>query len=286
MHSVSTNQIVDILHFNDKITLSENKMLIINDQKSAEVFNNYFNSTVKELNIPIDQNLLNDVSIFNDPIIAALHKYKRHLSIVIIKEKVKKHDLFSFYHVNPNKMLTILQNIDPKKATHQGDIPVRIIDENKFTFSKISSEMFNFYMDNNTFPNRLKKADIEPVNKKDDPFDKTNYRPISILPVLSKAFERCLYNQIYEHIDTVLSKVQCGFRKGFSTQYSLIAMIEKWRKNMDKGKSCAALLTDLGKDFDCIVHDVLIAKLEACGFSYEALKIMPNYLTDRKHKVN
>ena len=125
-------------------------------------------------------------------------------------------------------MLKILQNIDSKKAAQQGDIPVRIIKENKFTFSKILSEMFNFYIGNNTFPNGLKKADIKPVYKKDDPFDKTNYRPISILPVLSKAFERCLYDQIYEYIDTILSKVQCGFREGFSTQYSLIAMIEKY----------------------------------------------------------
>ena len=80
-------------------------------------------------------------------------------------------------------MLKILQNIHSKKATQQGDIPVRIIKENKFTFSKILSEMFNFYIDNNSFPNGLKKADIKPVYKRDDPFHKTNYRPISILPV-------------------------------------------------------------------------------------------------------
>ena len=124
-----------------------------------------------------------------------------------------------------------------------------------------------------------------PVYKKDDPVDKTNYRPTSILPVLSKAFERCLYDQIYEYIDTILSKVQCGFRKGFSTEYSLITMIEKWRKNMNKGKLCVALLTDMSKAFNCIVHDFLISKLEAYDFSYEALKIMYNYLTDRKHST-
>ena len=182
-------------------------------------------------------------------------------------------------------MLKIIENIGSKKATQRADIPVRIIKENKFTFSKVLSEIFfNFYIDNNTFPNGLKKADIKPVYKKDDLFDKTNYRPISILPVLSKPFERCLYDQIYEYFDTVLSKVQCGFRKGFSAQYSLIAMIEKCRNNMDKGISCAALLADLNKAFDCIVHDFLIAKLEAYGFSFEALKVMYNYLTDRKHR--
>ena len=271
----------------NKITLSENEKLIINDQKCAELFNNCFNSIVEELNIPIDQNLLNDASLFDDPIIAAVHKYERHPSILKIKEKLKKHDLFSFYHVNPDKMLKIIENINSKKATQQGDIPVRIIKENKFPFSKVLSEIFNFYIGNNTFPNGLKKADCKPVYKKDDPFDKTFYRPISILPVLSKpfVFERCLYDEIYEYFDPVLSKIQCAFRKGFSTQYSVTVMIEKWRNNVDKGKSCAVLLTDLNKVFDCIVDDFLIAKLEAYGFSYEALKVMYNYVTDRKRRT-
>ena len=92
---------------------------------------------------------------------------------------------------------------------------------------------------------------------------------------------------MHEYIGIILSKFQCGFRKGFSTQYSLIAMIEKWRKNMDKSKSCAALLSDLNKAFDCIVHDFLIAKLEAYGFSCKAHKaLMQKYLTDRKHRTN
>ena len=85
------------------------------------MFNNYFNSIVKELNIPIDQNLWNDASIFHDPKIAAVHENKSHPSILKIKEKVKKYDLFSFYHVKPNKMSKILKNIDSKKATQQSD---------------------------------------------------------------------------------------------------------------------------------------------------------------------
>ena len=87
----------------NKITLSENEKLIINDQKCAEVFNKYFNSIVEELNIPIDQNLLNDASLFDDPIIAAIHKYKRHPSILKIKEQLKKYDLFLFIMLTPIK---------------------------------------------------------------------------------------------------------------------------------------------------------------------------------------
>ena len=111
----------------NKITLSENEKLIINDQKCAEMFNNYFDSIAKELKIPTDQILLNDESTFDDLIIAAVHNYKRHQNILKIKEKVKKYELFSFYHVNPDKMLKIFQNTDPKKSTQQGDSPVTII---------------------------------------------------------------------------------------------------------------------------------------------------------------
>ena len=80
-------------------TLSENVNLIITDQKCAGVFDNCFNSIVKELNIPIDQNLSNDASIFDDNFMSAVYKHERYPSNFKIKEKVKKHDLFLFYHV-------------------------------------------------------------------------------------------------------------------------------------------------------------------------------------------
>ena len=62
-------------------------------------------------------------------------------------------------------------------------------------------------------------------------------------------------------------------------------MIEKWRRNLDQGGICGALFTDLSKAFDCLVHDFLIAKLEAYGFTYESLKLINSYLTDRKHRT-
>ena len=86
--------------------------------------------------------------------------------------------------------------------------------------------------------------------------------------------EKGLYDQIYAYTDSILSKAQCGFRKGYSTQYSIIAMIEKWRRNLDQGGICGALLTDLSKVFDCLVHDFLITKLEAYGLTYESLKLI------------
>ena len=69
--------------------------------------------------------------------------------------------------------------------------------------------------------------------------------------------------QIYACTNSILSKTQCGFRKGNSSQYSIIAMIEKWRRNLDQGGICGALLTDLSKAFDCLVHDLKLMKLMA-----------------------
>ena len=117
-----------------------------------------------------------------------------------------------------------------------------------------------------------------PVFKKKDRNNVKNYRPVSILPNLSKIYKRCLYNQMYKYFNHILSKWQCGFRKGFSTQHCLLVMTEKWRKYLDKGAISGGILTDLSKAFDCILHNLLIAKLVAYGFDYQFLRIMESFL--------
>ena len=97
-------------------------------------------------------------------------------------------------------------------------------------------------MNKGVFPDKLKQADIKPIYKTVSRNKKENCRSVSILPNLSKIFERCMYDQLKDHFDKLLSKYQCGFRKGFSTQHCLLAMIEKLRKSLDKrggGFSCS-----------------------------------------------
>ena len=135
------------------------------------------------------------------------------------------------------------------------------------------------------FPTGMKYADVTPIHKKDDKTDKTNYRPISILPNLSKVYERLMYNQISPYFDSVFSKFQCGFRKGFNAQHCLLTMVEKWRKTLDEGGETGAVLTDLSKAFDCIDHNLLIAKLNAYGFEKRSLEFIHSYLTKRKQRT-
>ena len=122
-------------------------------------------------------------------------------------------------------MAEVLKDLNAKKAEQENDIPIKLIKDNIELFSSVLSRMFNFYIEKISFPNSLKQADITTVHKKDDTNDKNNYRPVSILPPLSKTFEKCLYDQIYAYTDSILFKAQCGFRKAYNTQYSIIAMI-------------------------------------------------------------
>ena len=131
----------------------------------------------------------------------------------------------------------------------------------------------------------MKLANITPVFKKDDRTDKSNYRPISILPNLSKVFEKCIYNQLSIFFEKVLSKYQCGFRKGFSAQYCLLKLLEQWKESADQGLVFGALLTDLSKVFDCLSHELLIAKLSAYGMEDSAVRFVSDYLTNRKQRT-
>ena len=124
-----------------------------------------------------------------------------------------------------------------------------------------------------------------PVFKKGDRNSKDNYRPVSILPNMSKIFQQCIFRQLYSFMLEFLSKYHCVFRKGYSTQHCLLAMLEKWKSPVDKGKSFGALVADLSKAFGCLSHELLLAKLDAFGFTIVALKLIHSYLTNRKQRT-
>ena len=154
--------------------------------------------------------------------------------------------------------------------------------ENADIFAYYTWGFFNKFIKKSAFPSILKNENITPVFKKGYRSFKENYRPVSILPVTFKIFEKLLCKQITIFIDPLLSKYQCGFRKGFSAQHCLLAMLEKWKNAVDKGKVFGALLTDLSKAFDCLPHELIVAKLNAYRFNLPALKLMHSYLSHRK----
>ena len=102
---------------------------------------------------------------------------------------------------------------------------------------------------------------------------------------ISKIYERCIYDQIQLFFDSLLSKYQCGFRRSYNARHCLVSFIEKWEKSVDNGGAFGALLTDLSKAFDCLPHELLIAKLDAHGFDKSSSKLIHSYLSNRKQRV-
>ena len=135
-----------------------------------------------------------------------------------------------------------------------------------------------------TFPSCLKEADVTPIHEKGKKGKKENYRPVSILPVLSKVFERIMFIQMSGFFEDIFNKQQCGFRKGYSTQLWMLKMLEKWKRSVDEGNVFGALLTDLSKAFDCLYYELLIAKLNAYGFSLPGLRLINDYLSNRRQR--
>ena len=98
---------------------------------------------------------------------------------------------------------------------------------------------------------------------------------------MSKVFERLMHHQVSEYIGKQFLPFLCGYRMGFNTQTPLLSLLEKWKSTLDKKRFARAVLMDLSKAFDTINHELLIAKLNAYGFSEPSLKLIYNYLKDR-----
>ena len=266
-----------------KITLIEGDKIISNDAEVAETMNVFFSNAVSMLNIkgyPTDSS-----NSGPDKVLNAVNKFKDHPSILKIKERVHIGDNFTFSMSNEDDITMIINTLNVNKPTTFNNIPAKLIVQTSDICAPLISKIYNDSILSTNFPGPLKKADITPVHKKDETTLKSNYRPVSILPSISKIFERNMYAQISIYIDDHLSKYLCGFRKGYSTQHCLIIMLEKWRKALDKRNLAGALLTDLSKAFDCINHELLIAKLEAYGFDHASLAFIFSYLLDRKQRT-
>ena len=206
-----------------KINLVEDNKIISRDDQIAKKFSEYFIS-IPILNMP-SNGYKCPHSSEQDPILKILDKYKDHPSIKLIKAK-NSSKVFKFRQIDIEEVKKTFQSLDPKKAAQKDDIKTNLLKKNVDFFAKYTCDDINDSICSSKFPNELKQAGIVPAHKKSK-LSKQNYKPISIFPNVSKIYERCLYNQIATYFEHTFSRHQCGFRKGYSAQQCLLAMIEK-----------------------------------------------------------
>ena len=166
-----------------------------------------------------------------------------------------------------------------------GSIPNKILKSSVGVICPCLTNLINFSIENSSFPDKLKLAEITPVPKTEDSQKVGDFRPISILPAISKIFEKIFSNQLSSYFDNIFCNLLCGFRKRHSTQHALMQLLRSWQKSLDDGNIVGTILMDLSKAFDCLPHDLIIAKCAAYGVDLKSLCLLKDYLSNRHHRV-
>ena len=136
------------------------------------------------------------------------------------------------------------------------------------------------------YPSSLKIADVTSNAKTNVKTSYKQYRPVSLIPIISKLYERNMLEQTSVYIEKILSPYLVGCRKWHSREHCLMVVIVTWKEALDRNGAAGVILADLSKACDCLSHDVLIAKLEAYGFGHSALTIIYDYMENEKQGVN
>ena len=191
--------------------------------------------------------------------------------------------------VTEDEVLRTLNSIDPNKSTGSDNIPPRLLKMTAIIIKSPLTKLFNMSLSQGIFPASWKEANVLPIfKKKGSSSDPTNYRPISLLPCLSKILEKIVFKRIYQHVteNDILSERQSGYRPKHNTEIQLIYLINNIFKALDEGQDFSVIYLDISKYFDKIWHKGLIFKCKNyCGISGNLLSWLTSYLHNRKQIV-
>ena len=200
--------------------------------------------------------------------------------------KVQVTDSMYLNPVTENEVEKILGNLKDSAAGWD-DIKPNLVKMVKSYIKTPLTHICNLSLSQGIFPEELKIANVLPLFKNGDEMIFSNYRPVSILPVFSKLFEKIMYNRLLDFVNKhgVIYEYQFGFLKGKSTFMALISLLEKISAALDKGEFVIGIFLDFSKAFDTVDHDILLKKLEIYGVRGIVHDWFRSYLTNRSQYV-
>ena len=232
----------------DKISLLDENNNLINDEiEIVNKFNDYFVSIG---------------SLIESKIPTSIGTFCEYL------KNIKCSESFYLEPTSPFEISNIIDSLDINKSTGPNSLPVYILKIMKEFFSKWLSIIINMSFEVSIFPDFLKVAKVVPLHKKDSRLNYENYRPISLLSVFSKIFEKTIYKRMYAYLEkkNLIYHNQYGFRSNYSTNHALTNLTEYIKSSLDDNKYVCGIFVDLEKAFDTVNHDILIKKLYHYGF--------------------
>ena len=205
-----------------------------------------------------------------------------------VKEIMKNRTCsFKLESVHPDEIKEIINNMKNSKSCGLDNIDSFVLKLASDELTPSITHIVNLSITRNNFPSLWKTSKVIPLFKKEDATLPKNYRPVSLLPILSKILERAVYNQLVKYLEEnrILHPSHHGFRKNHSTTTALLEMYSSWVEAVEQDKITAVIMLDMSAAFDLVDKDILVRKLEIYGLEESSARWMDSYLSDRKQQV-
>ncbi|RVE41685.1 hypothetical protein evm_013673 [Chilo suppressalis] len=256
---------------------------------SWQIINKTKNSSPKEpiTKIKVDNSYVTQpieiANAFNDYFINDTldnNNYTNKIELSGIKSNLKTIFLAP---VKPKEVYRVIMSLKNTTSVGFDGFSTKVIKNVGHLIAVPLSHVINLSFDTGVFPKKLKQAIVKPLFKKGDRENISNYRPITLLSILSKVVEKIIYKNIYNFFEKydIFIKEQNGFRKKVSVNTAIFDLVKKAVITMDKTRPSCAVYMDMTKAFDRVDHKLLLYKLEKCGIRGNCLKLIKSYLEDR-----
>lgn len=252
----------------NNIVLKVDDKLIQSSEEVAEVFESFFT------NIPVTTTEKLDSS--------------PDRAETFLKENVDEcTNKFNFRHINSDTIIKTFKSLNLKKTKDLWGLSVKLVSSIIDILAPYLSYIFNECVDEGVFPDLMKYSKVIPLFKAGSKEDPSNFRPVSVLPVLSKIFEKIILNQMLSHFNfcKLFNNKQFGFTKGRSTTDAGISLVKHIYSAWEASQDALGVFCDLSKAFDCVDHETLLRKLRHYGVKNRALDLLRSYLNNRSQAV-